>query len=597
LFKFMIRKTNDLKIRYKLVFSIICIVFIPVLIVGIILTVQLRQMALNDATKQTLNNVERVHKRTLEILNVPLEFSTQLLFDSRLKALVNRNYMTVYEVVKAYQDYPDFRDYIRLHKEISNIRFYMDNPTLINNWEFFQPNQQLVHSAWYQAAIKSKGLVGWDFIEDERNHLNELSLVRRIDFLDYHNYGVLVINVNTNYLNSYLEEEPFETMIVDENNYIVSANRTGLIGKTLDELKFDRSVITKESGTYESVLEGNSSKIIIDKLQPESSHNSIRIVSVFSIASTAKDANRIIRLALYVIIISLVVAILLIYGVSKLLSNRLLRLSKHISKVASGNLNAFLEIDGKDEIAQISRQFNSMVGSVKELMLEVQTSQFQKNQLEIKQNEIKFKMLASQINPHFLFNALESIRMKAHLKGESEIAQAVRHLGKLIRRNLEVGSGRITLINEIEMVRCYLEIQQFRFEDRVSYELEIDPQALHLFVPPLIIQPLVENAVIHGLEDKEDGGAVFVKAEIVDEELHIEVLDNGKGMDESKVNDLVQSLGDAASDNEKNHIGLRNVHLRLQLSYGAQYGLTINSEPDKGTRVHFCIPIRGEPLV
>ena len=205
-------------------------------------------------------------------------------------------------------------------------------------------------------------------------------------------------------------------------------------------------------------------------------------------------------------------------------------------------------------------------------------------------------MLASQINPHFLFNALESIRMKAHLRGDSEISVVVRNLGRLMRRSLDVGSKKISLQNELEMVRCYLEIQQFRYGDRISFNLDIDPSAQNLEVPPLIIQPLIENAVIHGLENKIDNGIIRVTAYIFGGELHVEVLDNGQGMDEAKVNELVQSLLDSKED-DHNHIGMRNVHLRLQLSYGIQYGLAISSAPNRGTRIHFCIPVGGSLLV
>ena len=155
----------------------------------------------------------------------------------------------------------------------------------------------------------------------------------------------------------------------------------------------------------------------------------------------------------------------------------------------------------------------------------------QKVELESKQNQIKFKMMASQINPHFLFNALESIRMKAHMKGQSEISNVVRLLGKTMRKNLEAGQRNVTLHNEMDMVRCYLDIQKFRHEDRLKYELLIDPSAEQMPILPLIIQPLVENAVIHGLENREEGGIVRIKAELLDDQVHVEVIDNGLGND------------------------------------------------------------------
>ncbi|SFS56258.1 two-component system, sensor histidine kinase YesM [Paenibacillus sp. BC26] len=593
MFRFLIRSMNDMKLRTKLILSCIVVVFVPVMMVGVFLTSELRHMALENALEQTAANVERVKKRTAEVINVSNDISYRMSNDSRLAGLANGQYETVYDVVKAYKDYPDIKEYIRLYKEITNIRFYINNKTLLNNWEFIQPTSAIIRSKWYQTAINSSGLIGWNYIEDERDHLPYLSLIRKIDFLNQHNIGILVINVNGRMLDSILNQETFETMIVDEDNHIVSANRPNRVGKTLADISFDPNVIDKQSGRFQAVVDGKSSQIQIEQLVPASSLNGIRIISVFSIDSIVKEANQIIVLALSVVAISLVVAIGLIYGFATFLSNRLLRLSKHITKVATGNLDIALEIDGKDEIGQLSRQFNAMVVSINELLIEVQESNKQKVQIQSKQNEIKFKMMASQINPHFLFNALESIRMKAHLKGEKEISNVVRLLGKMMRKNLEAGNRTVMLRNEIDMVRCYLDIQKFRYEDRLMYELLVDPAAEQAPILPLIIQPLVENAVIHGLENREEGGLVRVKAELLGDMIHVEVIDNGEGMVRERLEQVLHTFGDQ-EDGEGNRIGLRNVHMRLKLLYGSEYGLDIWSEPGIGTRVQFTIPIGGD---
>ncbi|REE78939.1 two-component system sensor histidine kinase YesM [Paenibacillus taihuensis] len=592
MFQYVYRTINDLKLRTKLILSCIVVVFVPVMIVGVFLTSELRHMALQNAQEQTATNVDRVKKRTSEVINVSTDIAYRLTFDTRLEGLANNQYETVYDVVKAYREYPDIKDYIRLYKEISNIRLYIKNTTLLNNWELIQPTDSIMQSNWYETALKSSGLIGWYYIEDERDHTNYLSLVRKIDFINRHTSAVLVINVNGRMLNSILGQESFDTMIVDNDNRIISANRPGRAGKTLGDINFDPQVVNKQTGSFQAIVDGQSSQIQIEPLIPASSLNGLRIISVFSIDSIVKDANQIIRLALTVIAISLIVAFGLIYGFATMLSKRMFRLSKHISKVATGNLDVTVEIDGKDEIGQLSRQFNSMVASINELLVEVQESHEQNAQIQSKQNEIKFKMMASQINPHFLFNALESIRMKAHLKGEKEISNVVRLLGKMMRKNLEAGNRTVNLRHEIEVVRCYLDIQKFRYEDRLRYELRIDEAAEQVPILPLIIQPLVENAVIHGLETREEGGIVRVIAELEGGMLHVEVIDNGEGMSREKLQALYQSFDDQ-DDGEGHRIGLRNVHMRLKLLYGSESGLVIWSEPGIGTRVQFTIP-KGE---
>ncbi|GGD51571.1 sensor histidine kinase [Paenibacillus nasutitermitis] len=590
----IIRGINDLKLRTKLILSFIVVVFVPVMIVGLFLTNELRNQALQNALEQTAVNVDRVKKRTSEVINAAYDISYLLSNDSRLARLAATQYETVYDVVKAYKEYPDIREYINLYKEISNIRIYMNNPTLLDNWEFIQPDSEIMESSWYQSAMSSSGLIGWNYLRDERDGKEYLSLIRKIDFLEDRSSAVLVINVNSRMLDAILKQETFETMIVDEQNNIISSNRPGRVGRKLADLNLSKGIMDMQSGTYDAVVNEQSAKIRIETLVPLSSLNGIRILSVFSVANIVKDANEIIILASIVIFISLIVAIVLIYGFSALLTKRMLRLSKHISKVATGNFDVTLAIDGKDEIGQLSRQFNAMVWSINELLLEVKESNQQKTRLLSSQNEIKFKMLASQINPHFLFNALESIRMKAHIKGEKEIANVVRLLGRMMRKNLEAGSRAVTLKSEIEVVRCYLEIQKFRYEDRLNYELLIDPLTQQIQILPLIIQPLVENAVIHGLENSEYGGSVRVKAALINQWMHIEVSDDGEGMDEERLDFVLRTLEEQEGESEENNrIGLRNVHMRLQLSYGSEHGLAITSAPGCGTQVKFTIPIGG----
>lgn len=591
------RAVNNLKLRTKLFLSFIVVVFIPVLIVGIFLTNELRNMALENAMDQTSTNVQRVKARTQELLNVAFDSSYRMANDERLATVSNKRYETVYEVVQAYREYQVFNENRMLYKEISNLRFYMDNPTMLDNWEFIQPVPAVIESNWYQKALASaNGKVSWYFLQDERNKRKYLSLVRKVNFVEQSTNGILVINVNMDMLNAILNQESFETMLVDDSNTIVAANRTGHAGRTLQDIEFEQDVMSEEAGTFEAQLDGKASRVLIEPLVPVSSINSLRVISVFTIDTIVKDANRINVLAFIVISASLIIAIFLIYGVSTILSKRMLRLSKHISKVATGNLDVVLEIDGRDEIGQLSRQFNSMVYSINGLVEEVQESNRQKNLLESKQNEIKLKMMASQINPHFLFNALESIRMKAHLKGEKEISQVVRLLGKLMRRSIEVGNGKTKLADEIDIVRSYLDIQKFRYEDRLEYSLCISPLVEKTEIPPLIIQPLVENAVIHGLENKLEGGRVTVQAELVGENIVIDVFDNGAGMTAEKIALLYESLNEI-EDDERNRIGLRNVHLRLMLTYGSEHGLVFKSEPDVGTHISFKIPFGGETHV
>ncbi|CAM4377815.1 histidine kinase [Paenibacillus tarimensis] len=587
MFNSWVRKFNSIKLRNKMILSYVFVIVIPLIIVGLFLVEQYRQLALDNAIEQTENNVLRVKQRTAEVLSVAIDLSSRLSLDSRLEDIANRRYTDTMEVFQAYSDYDTIRNYLDFNSEVSRIKMYVDNPTLINNWELIPLDEATRGSFWHQAAMQNRGTIGWFYFEDEARSWNSrLSMVRRVQFPEYMSAGALVIDINTNYLNASLNQEPFETYIMDHNDVIVASNVSSVIGKKLSETHLGHEVAMAGVGAHEISVGGKASKVFVEEFRPETSFNSLKFVSIFSIESIVSEANRISRFGMTIIAISFMIALGLIYVICTILANRLLTLNKQISKVSKGNLNTVVKVDGNDEIGLLSRQFNQMVTNVKDLMEEVQHSHEQKNQLELKQNEIKLKMLANQINPHFLYNALESIRMKAHLNGEKEIAQTVKLLGKLMRKNLEITGKSIMLKDEIEISRCYLEIQKFRHDERLDYELDIDPETEHAHLPPLIIQPLVENAVIHGLERTSRGGKVSVKARMHQGHIHITVTDNGAGIAPEKMKRIQQFLEDQDGD----RIGLTNVQQRLKLTYGAQYGLEITSTPDQGTSIHFAIP-------
>ncbi len=586
-------KMNNIRLKNKLIISFVLVVFVPVLIVGIYLTAAFRQNVLDQATQQITSNVERIKKQTADRIKMPIEISDKLLVDNRLTNIVNTQYQTAFDVVQAFWNYTDFKDYLHLYSEIYSIRFYTTNDTILENWEFLKVTDEISQADWYRQAMEMDG-IHWMYVSDEtKNNEKVLSLVRKISFPVYRTSGVLVIGINQQELNAMLDQETFDTMIVDHSGNMIAAKNRDWIGHGVSELKSGQNLADMNEGTHEFKFEGHPSKVVIENLTPASSRNGLRIVSVFPIESIVSGANRISMNGLGIILLSLLIALIMIYAISAILAKRMLVLNKDLNKVAMGDLTVISDISGHDEIGVLSKQFNNMVVSIRGLMEEVKESHQQQAQLQLRQREIKLKMMASQINPHFLFNALESIRMKAHIKGEKELSSIVSKLGKMIRRSLEVGMRSIPLKAELEMVRCYLEIQSFRYgNERLTFKLEIDEQATMTVMPPLIIQPLIENAVVHGLESIAAGGCVHLSVGVHEEMMVVEVRDNGIGIEKERMRQINESLHDM-EEAEEYRIGLRNVHQRLIMLYGEGSGLRIVSEPGSGTCISFMIPMGG----
>ena len=264
-----------------------------------------------------------------------------------------------------------------------------------------------------------------------------------------------------------------------------------------------------------------------------------------------------------VVIIGLIIAIGLMAMFSVMFGNRINMLRRQMHYVAAGQYGRLEPIEGTDEAAQIYQELVQMAEDIKSLTTRVVEEQLQKERLHTKQREVEFEMLASQINPHFLYNTLETIRMKAKIDKEPEIEELVKMLAKIMRRNLRVGNQMVTLASEIELLENYLFIQNYRFGDRICSEVIVEETVdTQIPVIPLIIQPFVENAYMHGLESKEDGGLLQVYIAQKQGSIIIEIRDNGTGIDYYKLSEIRRALRNGEGM-KKGHIGISNVNQRL----------------------------------
>lgn len=261
-----------------------------------------------------------------------------------------------------------------------------------------------------------------------------------------------------------------------------------------------------------------------------------------------------------------------------------------IKENAPGTLTPPLQVTGCNEIVQVSDAVNTMLAEQTRLSRELQdaTVNLYETRLGLKQAELEY--LRSQINPHFLYNTLEAIQSLAAEKGVPEIGDAAGALGKLFRHNIQ-GSSTVCLEQELEITEAYLTIQKLRFPDKLNVLFGIRENTRCVNVMKLFLQPLVENAVYHGLEPKTGPGTLYIGARLEEEYLIVSVYDDGVGMPPEKLSSLCKALESTtlAHDGDS-HIGLLNVQHRIRLRYGAPYGLTLQSAPGEGTKVSVKLP-------
>lgn len=263
----------------------------------------------------------------------------------------------------------------------------------------------------------------------------------------------------------------------------------------------------------------------------------------------------------------------------RLLMRPLHRMVSTINQMADGDLSVRMQDSAYQETSHIIRAFNSMADHLEDLFDEV----YDKGMLL---RDAEFRLLESQISPHFIFNVLEAINMRCIVAGQPAISRMVTNLAQLLRANiLHKSEPKITYEQELEYVQYYLELQKERFGDQLEYEISVEDESLlQYYLPKLTIQPLVENSVVHGLENKRGGGTVRVWIWEENDSIRVQVTDDGIGFDTASLH-LAEE-----QDKSHNNVAINNIHRRIQLLYGKKYGLQIRSMPGKGTEATLIFP-------
>jgi two-component system sensor histidine kinase YesM len=255
--------------------------------------------------------------------------------------------------------------------------------------------------------------------------------------------------------------------------------------------------------------------------------------------------------------------------------------------ITRNDLQALVTSQNVDEITELGMSFNIMIGKIRQL-LDAKV----KEQEMLKKAELK--ALQAQINPHFLYNTLDTIVWMAQANKIDQVIDIVQALSNFFRISLSKGRDWITIEQEIEHIRSYLTIQKLRYHDILDYKIEVDQEILTGTILKLTLQPLIENALYHGIKNKRSGGTITVSARRAgDDMVKLEIIDNGVGFTPYKLSRIQASLADNSSEISlaESGFGLENVHRRIQLYYGKQYGLTVQSKYQEGTHVTVTIPL------
>lgn len=420
------------------------------------------------------------------------------------------------------------------------------------------------------------------FDRNENSYSWVISLSRAVEVTDEGKatQALLLINLNYRYF-----EEIFSNVNLGNGGYVYLTNDRGDIiwhpkqneiysGRFNEDNKYAATL--KDGITVEN-LRGKNITLNVRTI----GYTGWKLVGVTPSAALGIDGIKFRFFVLFVADLFLFLLAMINAFISDKISNPIKRLDGSVREIESGNLDVEIVPSGSYEVEHLGKSIKNMLGRIKVLMSDLVAEHNAKRKSE-------FDTLQSQINPHFLYNTLDIIVWMIENENSDKAVNIVTALAKFFRISLSKGKNIITVKDEVEHVRNYLMIQNMRFKNRFEYSIDVDEKVLSYSSLKLMLQPLVENAIYHGMEFMDGDGEIDVKVFKEDDSLYFTITDNGLGMSEDMVETLLSK--DFVPSKKGSGIGVKNVNERIKLYFGSEYGLKVESEPDEGTKITIHLP-------
>jgi two-component system, sensor histidine kinase YesM len=402
---------------------------------------------------------------------------------------------------------------------------------------------------------------------------------------DYDNFlGIMSIDVDVELLNRICRNitlgKTGYVMLVDDDGQIIYHPKPELGGKTLGFLLGNPTANQWKSGFFTTKYGPEDQVVTVKNFAPAN----WKIIGLSNKTELTTEMEKITGLSLNLIIGTIIVLALAAIWLARLLTKPITEL-QHSMQRASENLNTNVRVHTQDEIGHLGEAFNQMLARIRQLV-----EQNVQEQKKLRRTEMI--ALQEQIKPHFIYNTLDLIIGLLETQRNEEVVTMVEALGAFFRISLSHGHEYISIREEIEHVRNYLYIQRFRHGDKYDYAIDVCDDILINKTIKLILQPLVENAIYHGVRELDKlGGLIIIRGYGINDHIYFEVIDDGKGMPAELVGEIRQCLGGFSTpESETKFFGLRNVHERIVLAFGKEYGLAVESELGKGTKIIVKLP-------
>lgn len=583
----------------KLVFIIW---LIPYILISLISIFFLYNSIMKKELKIAQSSFEVAQNNLNGIIDNVQSFSDRIIVNQQIKNVIAKNYTNSQDLYRDYAALSFVDDYLRSMPEVSSYRIYVENQTLLDNSFIIKTADSLLKEDWYNLAIRLRGQTFWMYKPDTLTKKYHLCLIRSLWNTSTEKFlGVLVVNINSSLFDKRLASKLYNTILLINNKIFYSSFENSNISFTEQMEKKLYEIIKNYDFNNSKIIPmeriNRKNCVLAYKFIPNNTTNlNIKIVFIVPFKNFVDLSLRILIISIVILISLGLLTILLLNMIKSHIDSRVNKIQTGIKNVVSNNFAIAPSIGGNDEFQEIYHSLYEMSNNIKSLINQVYTQNLEKEQLSSRQNEMRFKMLSTQINPHFLFNTLETIRMKSLASGDKDVATMLKQLASLLRYNLNITGKPVCFLDELTAVQNYLSIQQVRFGQRISHDIIILCDIRKIQIIPLLIQPIVENSFSHGLENTAENGFIYIFCEVIknensDEILRITVQDNGCGIEKEKLEELQRNLDMSYVEDNQTSIGIFNVNSRIKLFYGQQYGLNLKSEIGKGTSVIIEIPV------
>lgn len=569
---------NHIKLRDKWMLMYLFCVLAPIVLTNVIFyhvtTNNIRNQKMHDANIA----IEQQQRELRAVFEEAAGISYLYYIDPILNAHLNHTYQSSIEYVEAFANVKGiFYRSNQATNTISSTTIYTSNPTILSSGMIMPLSDNIIKSDWYAHFIQSN--VSYPLII--RNG-STFSLVQNLNYStvqDSSYVNLIKMDLNINTINQLFVNSGFEgkVYLVDPAGTINFSNDDSLEWSS-EKLSFDSIELPSKAITFNKTYYNNNYL------------NGWSLHGVMDEKQVLQEVRKSRSFVLYLALINLAASSVIILLISRSIHVRLVRILQHMKKVRDQKFNKIEDLDSRDEIGQLMMEFNRMTDRISSLINDVYVADILNKDLEIKQQQAKLNALHSQINPHFLFNALETIRMRSLIKGEAETAKVIQRMSKIFRNSIKWSRNWVTIREEVELIQCFLEIQKYRFGDKLEYQITVDESVYDQYIPKMTFVPFVENASIHGIESIPGIGLITVQIGYADDWLVFKIMDNGIGITPEKLEEIMRYLNH--DDSMGNHVGMKNAYYRLKLCYNNEFKFHIYSDNGKGTVIEIHLPPR-----